>query len=98
MLTCDTLADKDACDANSNCLWEVDEDHPDEASCGAGEAIFMQLEYASMNASAALVNQTEACLEITDEADCNGSCGWGMDSEAEGEYVTLCVSKDGCVA
>ena len=49
-LTCSMLEDKDACNANTDCLWEENEEYPDESSCGAGEAISMQMQYAMMNA------------------------------------------------
>ncbi len=95
MLSCQMLDEKkDGCVANTNCQWILNTTEYDDPFCTVLNATQLQMEYAQMNASAALVNQTEACLEITDEADCSGSCGWGKDSEARGEWVTLCVAKD----
>lgn len=93
MLTCEMLEDKDACNANTDCLWEVEEEYPDEAMCTVGKALRMQMDYSAMNASAALINQTLACYKITDEADCSGSCGWGEDPHAEESKAMCMVSR-----
>jgi hypothetical protein len=81
--TCDMHEDKAACEGDSNC--EFNDDYPDWAYCEAKEAFVMPMQYALMNASAALAPQNDICGEFEEEA-CSGSCAYGDYWFGGGDY------------
>jgi hypothetical protein len=82
-LVCDTHEDKAACEGDSNC--EFNDDYPDWTYCEAKASFFMPLEYAFMNATAALAPQNDICGEFEEEA-CSGSCAYGEYWLGGGDY------------
>jgi hypothetical protein len=82
-LVCQMHEDKAACEGDSNC--EFNDDYPDWTYCEVKEAFAMPMEYAFMNASAALEPQNDICGEFEEEA-CSGSCAYGDYWLGGGDY------------
>jgi hypothetical protein len=82
-LVCQMHEDKAACEGDSNC--EFNDDYPDWTYCEVKEAFAMPMEYAFMNASAALEPQNDICGEFGEEA-CSGSCAYGEYWLGGGDY------------
>ena len=82
-LVCEMHEDKAACEGDSNC--EFNDDYPDWTYCEVKEAFVMPMQYAFMNASAALEPQNDICGEFGEEA-CSGSCAYGEYWLGGGDY------------
>ena len=82
-LVCDMHADKASCEGDSNCVFN--DDYPDSTYCVRKASFFMPVQYALMNASAALEPQNDICNEFGEEA-CSGSCAYGQYWLGGGDY------------
>ena len=82
-LVCTTHEDKASCEGDSNC--EFNDDYPDSTYCVEKASFFMPVQYALMNASAALEPQNDICNEFGEEA-CSGSCAYGQYWLGGGDY------------
>ena len=82
-LVCEMHEDKAACEGDSNC--EFNDDYPDWTYCETKDSFDMPMQYAFMNASAALEPQNDICGEFGEEA-CSGSCAYGEYWLGGGDY------------
>ena len=91
-MDCMMLPDEASCNANTNCLYVVDEESGYEG-CGTTAAISKVTEDAAEAAMTALESQMEICEAFTAEADCVGSCAWAVDDDTGAPACLPSASK-----
>ena len=91
-MDCMMLPDEASCNANTNCLYVVDEESGYEG-CGTTAAISKVTEDAAEAAMTALESQMEICEAFTAEADCVGSCAWAVDDDTSAPACLPSASK-----